>query len=66
MQHGVPSVSGTSSRAQVHAEQSSNPDCNKRKFGSFAFCRKEKCMIDDYSEVDKLETSLENLKRELN
>ena len=66
MQRGVPSMSDTSSRAQVHATHSSNPNCNWRKIGPGVTCRKEKCMVDGYDEVDKLETSLENLKRELN
>ena len=61
----APRVSGAAPRAQVHADRSSNPDCNKRKFGSGAYCRKHKCLVDGYNEVDKLKKSIDCHKREL-
>ena len=49
----------------MHATKSANPDCNKTKFGASSYCRKEKCLVDGYNDVDKLETSLGHLKRKL-
>jgi len=54
-------------RPKVHAASSRNwgPDCNKCKWGHAAYCRKQACMVEGPSQVDKLKKSIEVHTRQL-
>ena len=52
---------------QVHAKDRKDwgEACNKRYVSHYAPCRKKACLVDGFSEVDKLKKSIEVHKRKL-
>eukprot|EP00966_Prymnesium_polylepis_P174351 4034075-Prymnesium_polylepis.2 len=56
-------------RPKVHKSEKDGWDgrrCKKKRQGRHAKCDKPECMVDGFSQVDKLERSLALYKRELN